>query len=120
MHCPDPLSGEAVTTPYQPKRGSDLLHDPVLNKGTAFSDAERDAFGLRGLLPPRVMSQDEQLARILPGVRSKPSPLEQYAYLVALHARRADAGAVHAHGRSGVRGVRSHFPPQSRYVHFGR
>jgi len=68
----DSLSGDAVTIPLQPKRGSDLLHDPVLNKGTAFSDAERDAFGLRGLLPPRVMSQDEQLARILPGVRSPP------------------------------------------------
>jgi malate dehydrogenase (oxaloacetate-decarboxylating)(NADP+) len=83
----DPLSGEAVTSPFQPKRGSDLLNDPVLNKGTAFTDAERDTFGLRGLLPPRVMSQDEQLERILPGVRSKPSPLEQYAYLVALHDR---------------------------------
>ena len=69
------------------KRGADLLHDPVLNKGTAFTHEERDAFGLRGLLPPRVMTQDEQLARILPGVRSKPTPLEQYAYLVALHDR---------------------------------
>ncbi len=69
------------------KRGADLLHDPVLNKGTAFTHEERDAFGLRGLLPPRVMTQDEQLARILPGVRSKPTPLDQYAYLVALHDR---------------------------------
>lgn len=69
------------------KRGADILNDPVLNKGTAFSHAERDALGLRGLLPPRVMTQDEQLARILPGVRSKPSPLDQYAYLVALHDR---------------------------------
>jgi len=69
------------------KRGADLLHDPVLNKGTAFTHEERDAFGLRGLLPPRVMTQDEQLARILPGVRSKPTPLEQYAYLVSLHDR---------------------------------
>jgi malate dehydrogenase (oxaloacetate-decarboxylating)(NADP+) len=69
------------------KRGADLLHDPVLNKGTAFSRAERDAMGLRGLLPPRVTSQDEQLARILPGVRAKATPLDQYAYLVALHDR---------------------------------
>ena len=69
------------------KRGADLLHDPVLNKGTAFTHEERDALGLRGLLPPRVMSQEEQLARILPGVRSKPTPLDQYAYLVALHDR---------------------------------
>jgi malate dehydrogenase (oxaloacetate-decarboxylating)(NADP+) len=76
-----------VTAPIPTKRGAILLNDPVLNKGTAFTDAERDAFGLRGLLPPRVMTQDEQLARILPGVRSKPTPLEQYAYLVSLHDR---------------------------------
>ncbi len=69
------------------KRGADLLHDPVLNKGTAFTQAERDALGLRGLLPPRVMTQDEQLARILPGVRSKGTPLDQYIYLVGLHDR---------------------------------
>ncbi len=76
-----------MTGPLQPKRGAALLNDPVLNKGTAFSLAERDAFGLRGLLPPRVMTQDEQLARILPGVRSRPTPLDQYAYLVALSDR---------------------------------
>lgn len=76
-----------MTAPLQPKRGATLLNDPVLNKGTAFSLAERDAFGLRGLLPPRVMTQDEQLERILPGVRSRPTPLDQYAYLVALHDR---------------------------------
>lgn len=76
-----------MTVSEQSKRGATLLNDPVLNKGTAFSVAERDAFGLRGLLPPRVMSQDEQLERILPGVRSKPTPLDQYAYLVALHDR---------------------------------
>jgi malate dehydrogenase (oxaloacetate-decarboxylating)(NADP+) len=76
-----------VTAPLQPKRGATLLNDPVLNKGTAFSAAERDAFGLRGLLPPRVMTQDEQLDRILPGVRARPTPIDQYAYLVALHDR---------------------------------
>ncbi len=77
----------SVTASSHQKRGADLLHDPVLNKGTAFTLEERAALGLRGLLPPRVMSQDEQLARILPGVRNKPTPLEQYAYLVALHDR---------------------------------
>ena len=69
------------------KRGADILNDPVLNKGTAFSHEERDVLGLRGLLPARVMTQDEQLARILPGVRSKPTPIDQYSYLVALHDR---------------------------------
>ncbi len=42
------------------KRGAELLHDPLLNKGTAFTEAERDALGLRGLLPPHVTTQLEQ------------------------------------------------------------
>ncbi len=75
-----------MTTPPL-KRGADLLNDPVLNKGTAFTEAERTALGLRGLLPPRVMSQEEQLERILPAVRGKPTALDQYIYLVGLHDR---------------------------------
>ncbi len=46
-------------------RGTALLRDPTLNKGTAFSDHERDVLGLRGLLPPHVATQDEQVARVL-------------------------------------------------------
>jgi malate dehydrogenase (oxaloacetate-decarboxylating)(NADP+) len=69
------------------KRGAALLNDPDLNKGTAFTEVERAALGLRGLLPPRVMTQEEQLERILPGVRTRPTPLDQYSYLVALHDR---------------------------------
>ena len=45
-------------------RGSALLHDPNLDKGPAFTGAERDALGLRGLLPPRVFTQ-EPCARLL-------------------------------------------------------
>ena len=41
-------------------RGIEILHDPCLNKGTAFTERERDALGLRALLPPRVHNQDEQ------------------------------------------------------------
>jgi malate dehydrogenase (oxaloacetate-decarboxylating)(NADP+) len=74
-------------TPTVNKRGADLLNDPALNKGTAFTEAERDAFGLRGLLPPRVVTQDEQLLRLLPAVRNKATPLDQYTYLVGLHDR---------------------------------
>ena len=44
--------------------GMALLHDPLLNKGTAFTEAERDALGLRGLLPPHVHTQEEQMARV--------------------------------------------------------
>ena len=46
-------------------RGVKLLHDPVRNKGTAFTDAERDLLGLRGLLPPRICSALDQEQRVL-------------------------------------------------------
>jgi malate dehydrogenase (oxaloacetate-decarboxylating)(NADP+) len=68
-------------------RGIDLLRDPALNKGTAFSEAERDAFGIRGLLPPHVCSQDEQVVRVLENFRRKNSALEKYIDLAALHDR---------------------------------
>jgi malate dehydrogenase (oxaloacetate-decarboxylating)(NADP+) len=68
-------------------RGVKLLHDPVRNKGTAFTDAERDALGLRGLLPPRVCSAAEQEQRILENLRYKADDLERYLYLVSLQDR---------------------------------
>ena len=52
-------------------RGVALLQDPALNKGTAFTEAERDALGLRGLLPPHVSTQEEQVARVLENFRRK-------------------------------------------------
>jgi len=68
-------------------RGHSLLHDPTLNKGTAFTEAERDALGLRGLLPPRVQTQDDQVARVLENLRKKPNPLERYIFLLSLQDR---------------------------------
>lgn len=69
------------------KRGATLLHDPLLNKGTAFTEAERDAFGLRGLLPPHVNTQAEQVRRVLDSFRRKTTDLEKYIYLVSLQER---------------------------------
>lgn len=69
------------------KRGVALLHDPLLNKGTAFDEQERDALGLRGLLPPRVATQDQQLQRVLGNYRRKENPLEKYIYLISLQER---------------------------------
>jgi malate dehydrogenase (oxaloacetate-decarboxylating)(NADP+) len=63
---------------------ADYLHDPRLNKGTAFTAAERDALGLHGMLPPRVLTQDQQMVRVLESLRRKDSPLEKYIYLAAL------------------------------------
>jgi len=68
-------------------RGLPLLHDPALNKGTAFTQEERDRLGLTGLLPPHVCTQDEQVARVLGNFRRLPSPLEKYIFLTALHDR---------------------------------
>ncbi len=45
-------------------RGEDVLRDPFLNKGLAFTDEERDALGLRGLLPRRVANMEEEVARV--------------------------------------------------------
>jgi malate dehydrogenase (oxaloacetate-decarboxylating)(NADP+) len=67
--------------------GVDLLHDPILNKGIAFTEQERDALGLRGLLPPRVSSQEEQISRALENLRAKPSDLERYIFMIALQDR---------------------------------
>lgn len=52
------------------KRGPDILHDPWFNRGTAFSMTERDRLGLRGLLPPRVMSFEQQYERFINSFRS--------------------------------------------------
>jgi malate dehydrogenase (oxaloacetate-decarboxylating)(NADP+) len=68
-------------------RGLELLRDPLLNKGTAFTERERDALGLRGLLPPHVLSQDEQAERVLKHLRRLPDDLEKFIALSALHDR---------------------------------
>ena len=68
-------------------RGVTLLQNPELNKGTAFSAAERDALGLKGLLPPHVCSQGEQVSRVLGNFRRLDNPLEKYVFLTSLHDR---------------------------------
>ncbi len=58
-------------------RGAALLHDAHATKGTAFTEAERDALGLRGLLPPRILGIDRQAERVLRNFRGKATTLEQ-------------------------------------------
>jgi malate dehydrogenase (oxaloacetate-decarboxylating)(NADP+) len=64
-----------------------LLRDPLLNKGTAFTEQERAALGLRGLLPPCVLTMQDQAERFLINMRNLPSDLEKYVALNALHDR---------------------------------
>jgi len=65
--------------------GWELLADPLLNKGTALSEAERDSLGLHGLLPPHIGTLEEQVSRRLTVLRRFASDLERYAFLSELH-----------------------------------
>ena len=76
-----PAAPDTAATPEAMPRGAELLHSPLFNRGTGFSAAERKAFGLRGLLPARVLSMKDQAARILENLRKKPTDLEKYVYL---------------------------------------
>ena len=68
-----------------PKRhGIDVLRDPQINKSTAFTEAEREALGLNGLLPSGVDSADVQVQRVLQQLGTKATDLERYIYLIAL------------------------------------
>jgi malate dehydrogenase (oxaloacetate-decarboxylating)(NADP+) len=66
------------------KRGSDLLHDPTLNKSTAFTEAERQAFGLVGLVPDKTETEDLQLSRVVLQLGHKTSDIDRYIYLANL------------------------------------
>ena len=71
---------DSVTVPAAVS-GYQLLSDARLNKGTAFTDDEREAFGLHGLLPPTVANIDEQVSRRLQAFREFSTDLERYAFL---------------------------------------
>src|SRR5712692_5538678 len=73
--------------PFDSPRGLALLRDPLLNKGTAFTEQERDALGLRGFLPAHVFSMKAQVERVLVNLRSLPSDLAKYVALNELHDR---------------------------------
>jgi malate dehydrogenase (oxaloacetate-decarboxylating) len=61
--------------------GYDLINAPRLNKGTAFTDKERDAFALHGLLPPHVGTLEEQLERRMQALDNEATPFTKYALL---------------------------------------
>ena len=68
-------------------RGYGVLSDSRLNKGTAFTDSERAALGLTGLLPSRVLTLDQQAERAYRQCSRQPSALDKNIYLTALHDR---------------------------------
>ena len=65
-------------------RGIDVLNNPNLNKGTAFSPKEREDLGLVGLLPDGIETLDRQVERVLGHLAQKPTDLERYIYLIGL------------------------------------
>ncbi|HEX6541358.1 MAG TPA: NAD-dependent malic enzyme [Ktedonobacterales bacterium] len=70
-----------------PLTGEMLLENPLLNKGSAFTDAERREFGLLGLLPPHVATMEQQLARTYENYQRKATDLERYIFLASLQDR---------------------------------
>jgi malate dehydrogenase (oxaloacetate-decarboxylating) len=84
-------SSEAVAEAAAPARavetalaGYELLNSPLLNKGTAFSEAEREEFELHGLLPPHVATLDWQVRRRLDAFRGLGSDLQKFVFLRGL------------------------------------
>ena len=69
------------------KRGKEVLWDALLNKGTAFTEEERETFGLVGLLPSEVNTIEQQAERTFGAIVRKTDPLEQYIGLNALQDR---------------------------------
>lgn len=67
--------------------GVELLHNAAHNKSTAFTEQERDQYGLRGLLPPAVGTMKTQIQRVLANMRRKESDIEKYIFLSMLQDR---------------------------------
>ena len=65
--------------------GHKFLRSPLLNRGSAFTEEERCQSGLRGLLPARVETLEEQAKRAITVMRRFPTGLQRYIYLDALH-----------------------------------
>ena len=66
------------------KRGMDLLQDPLLNKSTAFTESEKQALGIVGLVPDVTETKDVQLSRVMMQLGHKHTDIDRYIYLVNL------------------------------------
>lgn len=66
------------------KHGFDVLHDAEINKSTAFTEAEREALGLTGLLPSGIDTEEVQIRRVMQQLGNKTTDLERYIYLIGL------------------------------------
>ena len=80
MTQPNRISTRSM--PSLSPHGLALLRDPLLNKGTAFTEQERDALGLRGFLPAGVLSMQAQVERVLTNLRTLPGIPSQLHFFV--------------------------------------
>ena len=77
------------------KRGIEVLHDPRLNKSTGFTEAERQALGLVGLVPDVTESIETQLDRVLVQLKDKATDLDRFIHLDELVRDQSDALLPH-------------------------
>jgi malate dehydrogenase (oxaloacetate-decarboxylating)(NADP+) len=82
-----PQRAKREKEPQTNPRGPELLDNPTLNKGTAFTLEERREYELEGLLPHAVETIDRQLERVIEHLDAKPTDLERYIYLIGLSDR---------------------------------
>ena len=80
----EPMTDKTLYNVETPLSGYELLNEPLLNKGTAFTEAERDQFDLHGLLPPHVARLEDQVKRRLDAFHSLNSDMQKYTFLRGL------------------------------------
>ena len=81
----DPTTGVRQLAVYE--RGAALKDNPILNKGTCFTRAEREALGLVGLIPPAIQTEDEQLVRAYENYLRADGDVRRYLFLAGLQDR---------------------------------
>jgi len=79
--------GDPIRRLLGSRRGYDVVRDPLLNKGSAFTPAERTALGLVGILPPQSQDMARQARRVYAGICRQSTPLDKYVALTALQDR---------------------------------
>src|SRR5690606_6104631 len=82
-----PCRPSHTVTDFMQRKAFELINDPRLNKGTAFTQEERETYGLHGLLPPNVSTIEQQVGWALDSIRSKPHDIDKYRFMAALQKR---------------------------------
>ena len=80
----DRRTGVGLQTSFNGKRGIDVLREPEINKSTAFTETEKQALGIIGLVPDVTETEDLQLSRVMTQLGHKSTDLDRYIYLTNL------------------------------------